>query len=430
VARALFIGLTVVLLAGACVSVSSPSSAPTTASPSLGITTPAPVPTVTPAAATASPTQAVITAAPTPEPTSEPTAPPTVEPSPPATLEPTGSPTGEQGDLLFADDMDDESSGWGVGQSGAVSAQYVNGTLQLNVDAAGQAVWSIHLLPDGLGVAAIAGEFRPVSDGAFGPLCEGDNGSLYGVAVTSDRSLSFVAVENNQTRVLKTLEDLVNVPPVGGFLLGVECTGLSTGALRLVAVGSDGPLAVYQHNEGPQRFSGVAVYAQATNDSFTLDVDQAGAYGIAGSAQGMTSEGESLLTNVPGDLQSTCYESPSSNVATAVLHCILQVEGTGAELLQFESYASNDAMNAAYQEAVDQYGVESTGSCRSGPNETTWSIDNAVRGRVQCAPQQVGIRFDWTDDVLSILSTLIDFDSDYENTYNLWLDAGPVDSPI
>ena len=87
-------------------------------------------------------------------------------------------------------------------------------------------------------------------------------------------------------------------------------------------------------------------------------------------------------------------------------------------------------MNAEYQEKVEQYGVESTGTCSSGPNETTWSIDGTVRGRVQCAPQEAGIRFDWTDDQLAILSTLIDFDGDYENTYNLWLDAGPVDSPI
>ena len=214
------------------------------------------------------------------------------------------------------------------------------------------------------------------------------------------------------------------------MLLGVECVGMVTGALRLVAVGADGPLAVYQDNEGPQTFNTVAVYAEATGDGLRVDVDQAAAYGIAGSAEGMTSEGESLLTHVPGDLQSTCYESPSTGSATAVQHCILQVEGTGAELLQFQSYSSNEEMDAAYQEVVAQFGVESTGTCESGPDETTWSVDGAAGGRLQCAPQEAGIRFDWTDDQLVILSTLIDFDGDYENTYNFWVNAGPVDNPI
>jgi hypothetical protein len=190
----------------------------------------------------------------------------------------------------------------------------------------------------------------------------------------------------------------------------------------------DGPLAVYQNTqEGPDTFDSVGMYAEAEGDSLVVDVNQAVAYGIVG---GTTSEGESLLTHVPGDFQSTCYQSPSSGTPTAVQHCILQVEGTGAELLQFQSYASNEEMDAAYQEAVDHYGVESTGTCRTGPNETTWSLDESVRGRVQCAPQQQGIRFDWTDDVLVILSTLIDFDGDYDNTYSLWLNAGPVDNPI
>jgi len=188
----------------------------------------------------------------------------------------------------------------------------------------------------------------------------------------------------------------VTIPPVGGFVLGVECTGMSTGALRLVAVGENGPLAVYQHNEGPQTFSGVALYGEATNDSFTVDVDRAAAYGISGSAEGMTSEGESLLTNVPGDLQQTCVQSPSTSNATAVLHCYLQVEGTGAELLQFQSYAANEDMDAAYQEFVAQYGVESTGTCQSGPNETTWSIDSAVRGPRRSASASTGPTTSWS----------------------------------
>ena len=82
-------------------------------------------------------------------------------------------------------------------------------------------------------------------------------------------------------------------------------------------------------------------------------------------------------------------------------------------------------MDAGYDETVDIFGVESEGDCEKGPNETTWSIDDEVGGRLQCAPQAVGIRFDWTDEELLILSTLFDFEGDYKNSYRLWVDAGP-----
>jgi hypothetical protein len=422
--------MAVVALVAGCASIPAITAGPS-AAPTLGITTPAPA-TVAPATPTVAPTA---TPEPTAEPTTEPTPEPTIEPTAEPTADVTAAPTPEtppagSGDLLFVDEFDDETSGWGVGQSGDVSAQYVNGSLQLDVNAQGAAVWSTRSLSGAVAVALVAGEFRPVSEGAFGPLCEGDDGSLYGVVATPDGNVSFLSVINNQASVLDTHEGVVDVPPVGSVLIGVECAGLATGALRMVAVSSDGPVAVYQTDQGPETFTGVAVYAEPIGDSVRVDVDAASAYGILDSAEGMTAEGESLLTNVPGDLQSTCIQSPSSSNQVAVLHCYLQVEGTGAELLQYQRYGTNEEMDAAYQEFVDQYGVESTGTCQSGPNETTWSIDSAVGGRVQCAPQAVGIRFDWTDDALVILSTLIDFDGDYENTYSLWIDAGPVGNPI
>jgi hypothetical protein len=36
-----------------------------------------------------------------------------------------------------------------------------------------------------------------------------------------------------------------------------------------------------------------------------------------------------------------------------------------------------------------------------------------------------GIRLDWTDDRLSILTTLTDFEGSYPDTYSDWQAAGP-----
>jgi hypothetical protein len=188
---------------------------------------------------------------------------------------------------------------------------------------------------------------------------------------------------------------------------------------------------VYEADEGPASFGGVALYAESIDNPTEFDVSRTAAFAQPGSLEGMTAEGEDLLVHVPGDLQQTCIEVPSStDDTTAVLHCFLEPEGEGPDLLQFKSFPGDEQMQADYADTVEQFGTESVGTCREGPNETTWSLGETTRGRVQCAPQAVGIRFDWTDDVLTIMSTLIDFEGSYEATYDVWLDAGPVDSPI
>src|SRR5688572_27864308 len=107
------------------------------------------------------------------------------------------------------------------------------------------------------------------------------------------------------------------------------------------------------------------------------------------------------------------------------MSCFLQTEGTGAELAIFQQFPSAAAMDDAYTDLVETFGVESEGDCEEGPNETTWSVDDETGGRLQCAPQGAGILFEWTDDELLILSSLFDLEGDYENTYPLWVDAGP-----
>jgi hypothetical protein len=84
-------------------------------------------------------------------------------------------------------------------------------------------------------------------------------------------------------------------------------------------------------------------------------------------------------------------------------------------------------MDADFDENVDRYASDQpTGNCRTGPNQDEWNRDGEVLGRLLCAPQTVGIRFDWTHESGAILSTLIDFDGDYDTTYDTWVNAGPV----
>lgn len=322
---------------------------------------------------------------------------------------------------------DPATSSWGETETEATTVSAEQGALRIATRQVNGAAYSSHPLGAEYAVLLVAADFKPSADGAVGVLCSAANDVHHGAAYTTNGALVFFSIDNGQVAVLDRINDVGSDLRVNqSAIFGLECAGTATGALRLVALlPGAGPLAVYQSDEGPATFNGIAVYGEGFGSEFSVDVEEAGAYGISGSADGMTPEAGELLAHVPELFRETCTESPISDDGVAILHCYLQVEGVGVELAQYQVFATNEQMDAAYQEAVDQYGVESEGNCESGPNETTWSIGEDSFGRVQCAPQQVGIRFDWTDSRLSILSTLIDFEGDYQNTQQAWLDAGP-----
>lgn len=424
--RSLCLCMAVASLLVGCVSIGGPSpSASAALGRSFGITTPAPIASAT-AGASADATQAPLL---TPSPTSATTATPTAEPTATPAAEPTETPTATPDDLVLFDNMEDPAaSRWGETETESTTVSMEPGALRFEIRQELGAAYSSHPLPSEYAVLQVAAEFNPADDGAIGVLCSASDDIHYGAAFTTNGALIFFSIDNGQIASLKRINDVGSDLQVNeATTFGLECAGTATGALRLVAVlPGSGPLAVYQSDEGPQTFNGIAVYGEAFGSQFSVDVTQAGAYGITGTADGsVTPEGEELLTHAPESWQQTCTESPISQSGVAMLHCYLQVDGAGIELAQYQAFSTNEEMDAAYQESVEQYGVEPTGSCESGPNETTWSIDDQSFGRVQCAPQQVGIRFDWTDDRLSILSTLIDLDGDYGLTYQAWLEAGP-----
>ena len=425
--RALAASVGLVAVLTGCVTISGPSAAPSVGGPSFGVTTPRPQLTSSPAASVVSTNQLTL------PPLASASIPPVASPSPvfptvPPVVPSGSTPPDEDGDLLFFDDMDDPASGWAVGDVGNSSASFTDdGSLRFQIGDAGQAMWSPRRVAGEFGVLLVAGGYDITGDGGLGAACVTEESHLYGAEVTTTGQLIFFSIVDGVTRALDTNDDLAFDVGQGlqlGF--GLECTGLSTGALRLVAImEGQGAIGVYQNSEGPDAFVGVGLYAEAIDGSATVDVGEAAAYGIAGSAEGPSDDGQELLGHVPSDWQEQCVDTPSANAATAVASCFLQTEGAGAELAVFQQFATADAMDSTYRDLVETFGVESEGDCEEGPNETTWSIEEEVGGRLQCAPQGVGIRFDWTDDQLLILSSLFDLEGDYRNTYRLWVDSGP-----
>ena len=434
--KSLAVAVAALFVVTGCVTVGpTPSSGPSgaaTAAPSVGVPTPAPVtqaPTVAP------------TVAPTLPPTLAPTLPPVITPAPtegatlPPTTEPSGTPgaTGEPTtrDLLYNDDMSDPTSGWEELNQDFATVSYDSGVLAMRFNENPAWAFTVRQLTAANTTLVETGDFAPQSAGLFGLLC-GDSAtdSYYGAVVTTDGGLDFIETDNSTINVLERHDNLgLNVSIGSSNLMALECSLNVDGAVQMVVgLANTGPVAVYRHaGNGISSFDVSGLYGEAASDNYTLAVDTAAAW-AAGGADGTMSDGAQILfAHIPTDLQQNCYESPIWNTdATYSVSCVLQTQGKGGELLQFKQYADANGMNAAYQDLVTAFGVESQGSCQSGPNEGSWTVNEQTGGRVQCAPQFVGIRFDWTDDLTNILSLLIDFDGSYPDTYGQWQDAGPI----
>ncbi len=433
--------LAVAALLTGCVSVSTSSPSPE-ATATLGITTMAPTqtPTATPQP-TATPTVAP-TATPTVVPTVAPATTPPTGPTEPPTIQPTETPTPsglgyDPKDQLFDDSMSDPTSGWGTATESFYNIAYAADHLQLDVSGSASSVWSTRPTGSQSGTLVVLGQLTPTSDGTFGMLCSANNGqSLIGGVVATDGSWGFVDIENNNvTRLGGDGPFQLNIVQGETTLVAVECGAMTTGKLRLqLWVGGQGLVGSYEQADGPASFDGAGVFVESAGDSFSTALNHSAAYGVANLNGEPSSAAQDLMLNhVPHDWSATCYESPVpgylGGFAETSVTCFLgEVGHAGAEIASYEQYANTDDMNAAYQERVSTFPVGSGTSCQDGSAEESWHYNgtpDTEAGRLLCAPQQVGIRFDWTENQLNILSSLVDFDGSYSDTFGDWTNAGP-----
>jgi hypothetical protein len=220
----------------------------------------------------------------------------------------------------------------------------------------------------------------------------------------------------------------------GSNLVALECAGTATGNLRLTLwLGQSGPVGTWTQPNGPESWDRAAAYAEAGAASFSVAMDNVVVFG-SGSADGSYSPaGADLLAHVPEDWQSSCYPGlvPPylAQTAEAVVTCFLSGSNTdGAELAEYASFSSAADMEAAYQRRIDAFGDgDGVTSCRDGSGEHTYNFGEGTPdvGRLLCVDQFAGIRFDWTDTRLNILSTLVDFDGAYDLAFDDWVKGGP-----
>jgi hypothetical protein len=419
-----------------CVNIAGPSAEPST-TPASATATPAPTsaPTVT-AAATPTPTAVpTITAAPTP----------TIAPTP----APTEDPGFDQRDVSFIDDLSDPSGHcttgpaqnppvfpddcWGVGTNSGGTVAYVGDALRFDTSVSGAWMYSRRLAGSASATMRVIGDFIPTNDGRFGPVCAAGEDRLFGAVVGTDGSWAFIKIGDEGPEDLFGDSSAGLVVDAGGSnLVALECAGTATGALRLTLwVGKSGPVGTWTQPNGPENFDRAGTYVEASSDGFGLEMDNVVAFGSGIGDGSYSPEGQDLLAHVPAAWQDSCYPGLRppylARTAEAVVTCFLSSSNAdGAEIAEYASYLSAADMEDAYQERIDAFGIgDGASSCGDGSGEHPYDIGDTESGRLLCVEQVAGIRFDWTDTRLNILSTLIDFDGDYGATLDDWLIAGP-----
>ena len=432
--RALAISVVVALLAMGCVSL-GPAQTTQPPPPSFSITTPAPSPSASPsitAAPTASPS---VTASPTEAATASPTeaatAGPSDTPAPPLTPAPSAAVIEDFGadQLLFTDDFSDPTSGFGVGTNAGGTVAYLDGGLQFDLATDDSWMWSRRSHALRWNVVHVEADMTPSADGSGGLLCADDEEELWGALANTEGQWAFVRLDDEGVDVLvSNLAAGWPMTPGETTRMALDCSGTALGSFRMqLSLPDLGLAAIYEgvEGEGDEGFDRVALYAEASSDPYSLRFENMAVYGGDGETT-MSPEARALLLHVPSDWRPDCFETPPpafDSGAVASVSCPLADDRS--DVIDFVQFDTQDNMDAAYQARVDTYAVDSTESCQTGPNETGYTIGGSPAGRILCAPQLSGIRFDWTHDSLLILTTLTNFAGSYPDTYQDWLIAGP-----
>jgi hypothetical protein len=283
----------------------------------------------------------------------------------------------------------------------------------------------------------IAAELSPAADARFGLFCASGDDQLYGVVVDTFGAWKFATIGTTGAEALLEDEDAgLDVPVGDSTLIALECAGLATGKLRLTLwLENTGPVAIYEGDEGPDNFDRTAVYAEALGSTTSVDLENVIAFGSGFGDNQVTDAAAELMTHIPDEWVDSCYQSVRpplfGSTAEAVVTCFIREPGdAGAEIAEYASYLTPEAMSDGYQKRVDAFGTgDQTDSCEDGSGEHSYhfgSDENAPEaGRLLCVQQFRGIRFDWTDNRLNILSTLVDFDGSFAKTFDDWLAGGP-----
>jgi len=194
----------------------------------------------------------------------------------------------------------------------------------------------------------------------------------------------------------------------------------------------------------PGTSSSTAATVEATQDATAAASDGAsggaGSGGNAGSSDEVpfpTAEETELLSHVPESFRDTC-ERPEDALApgdpgsdpniVAHLDCF---PDEGPSEVGFTQYATTEAMDQAFDQVVEFFGLSDGDCSEGGSGHGPYNIAGEAVGRVLCSPQalgETGSVMHWTDERLDIKAYAASDDPDIAQLYAWWTgDSGPIE---
>ncbi|MEO6350374.1 MAG: hypothetical protein ABIP53_06960, partial [Candidatus Limnocylindrales bacterium] len=357
------------------VSLALPSVASTLATAAASFT-----PTASPTVAmTASPTAvlsaspsatAAITVVPTveitlPPPASPSPASPSVEPTLEVTPEPEETPAPAGPDELVNDLLNDNAGGWGIGQTSGGVVDFVDGALQFDVESSGAWIWSRRDTGSDTAALKVIGTFVPQGEAEFGVFCAQGEDALYGVTIDTNGGWAFVSIGTDGVEFLDSNPDAGLEVPVGEpIVVGLDCSGTSTGALRMVLfLTNTGPVAIYEQPDGPDSFDRLGAYVESLDDAVLVRLESILGFGSGDPNGDLDADAADLMTHVPDGWQEGCWDTPLPPMfgdgASAQLTCFIGGVSTGGEVAEYVQFATTEDMDAAYDIHVERFPVAS-----------------------------------------------------------------------
>ena len=150
-----------------------------------------------------------------------------------------------------------------------------------------------------------------------------------------------------------------------------------------------------------------------------------------------TVEEEDLLSHIPQSFRDTCERPPfglppgDPGRDPDLLADVQCSPDDGPDEVGFTHYASAEAMDEAFDQAVEFFGL-SEGACAQGElGVSTYTLEGAQVGRLLCAEQalgETGTVIHWTDERLNIKAYAASSETDIRSLYEWWRgDSGPVE---
>ncbi len=146
--------------------------------------------------------------------------------------------------------------------------------------------------------------------------------------------------------------------------------------------------------------------------------------GVAAAA----ADDQRLLARIPAPIAGTCQVAAINPTTYPGENARMACQPQGLTLAIYQQFDSVAAMDTVFDRELGYIQAPGT-DCKSGPSQHGYTINDVPAGRMACFELFGKAAFEWTDERLGVLTTIIGTGLDYGAVWQSWLNAGPNPGP-